>query len=70
MGSGARADDVAAYQATLGVASTRVTTVGLGETNPVASNQSDGGRSLNRRVEVAVFANDRLKKAAASGGLQ
>jgi outer membrane protein OmpA-like peptidoglycan-associated protein len=54
----------------LGVANSRISMVGLGETNPIASNESDYGRQLNRRVEIAIFANDKLKNAAeAQGGL-
>jgi outer membrane protein OmpA-like peptidoglycan-associated protein len=45
------------------VAGSRVSTMGLGETNPVASNNTDSGRQLNRRVEIAIFANDKLKNA-------
>lgn len=59
-----RAQAVADYQKNLGIAGARITTVGLGETNPVASNDTAYGRQLNRRVEVAIFANDKLKKAA------
>lgn len=64
-----RAQAVADYQKNLGVASSRITTVGLGELNPVASNDTEYGRRLNRRVEVAIFANDKLKKAAERGNL-
>ena len=45
------------------VAGSRVSTMGLGESNPVASNDTDAGRQLNRRVEIAIFANDKLKGA-------
>lgn len=59
-----RAQAVANYLSGLGITGARITTVGLGESNPVASNDTAEGRQLNRRVEVAVFANDKLKKAA------
>jgi outer membrane protein OmpA-like peptidoglycan-associated protein len=64
-----RALAVADYQKSFKVASSRISTVGLGELNPVASNDSDYGREQNRRVEVAIFANDKLKKAAENGTL-
>jgi outer membrane protein OmpA-like peptidoglycan-associated protein len=38
--------------------------VGYGEIQPTASNDTPEGRQLNRRVEVAIFANDELKDAA------
>jgi outer membrane protein OmpA-like peptidoglycan-associated protein len=53
----------------LGVAGSRISTVGLGESNPVASNDTDEGRRQNRRVEIAIFANDKLKDAATNGKL-
>jgi outer membrane protein OmpA-like peptidoglycan-associated protein len=61
-----RAQAVADYQRNLGIASARISTVGLGESNPIASNDTVDGRQQNRRVEVAIFANDKLKKAAQS----
>lgn len=45
------------------VSGSRISTLGLGESNPVASNETDAGRRLNRRVEIAIFANDKLKGA-------
>ena len=62
-----RAQAVADYQRGLGVDGSRLSTVGLGELNPIASNDTDYGRQQNRRVEVAIFANDKLKKAAEDG---
>ncbi|MDZ7859166.1 MAG: OmpA family protein [Candidatus Krumholzibacteriota bacterium] len=59
-----RARAVANYLMGLGIPSSRISIIGLGETNPIASNSSEYGRQLNRRVEVAVFANDKLKNAA------
>ncbi len=59
-----RAQSVSNYLMGLGVPSSRISMVGLGETNPISSNSSEYGRQFNRRVEVAVFANDKLKKAA------
>jgi outer membrane protein OmpA-like peptidoglycan-associated protein len=39
-----------------GVDRTRISTAGRGETEPVATNDSDEGRRVNRRVEVAIYA--------------
>ena len=64
-----RAQAVAGYQRDLGVDGSRISTSGLGELNPVASNDTAYGRQQNRRVEVAIFANDKLKKAAQNGNL-
>jgi outer membrane protein OmpA-like peptidoglycan-associated protein len=47
-----------------GVSGLRISTTGYGESQPVADNGTAGGRSSNRRVEVAIFANDKLKRAA------
>jgi outer membrane protein OmpA-like peptidoglycan-associated protein len=37
-----------------GISDSRITSVGLGEANPVADNESQEGRARNRRVEVVV----------------
>jgi len=62
-----RADSVSKYLASLGVKNSRIDEVGYGENQPVADNTTDEGRRLNRRVEVAVFANEKLKKDAQNG---
>lgn len=67
--SESRANAVADYSRMQGVSSSRFTTVGLGEGDPVASNDSDSGKRMNRRVEIAVFANEKLKDAAERGNL-
>jgi outer membrane protein OmpA-like peptidoglycan-associated protein len=64
-----RAGAVANYCKGLGVTGTRITTVGYGPAQPVASNATPEGRLQNRRVEIAIFANDKLKDAAQKGEL-
>jgi len=59
-----RADSVGGYLAVLEVKSSRFTLVGYGENQPVATNDNDAGRQLNRRVDIAIMANEKLKKAA------
>jgi OmpA-OmpF porin, OOP family len=46
-----------------GVAASQISTVGKGETTPVASNDDIGGRQQNRRVEM-VFQDDRSRVAS------
>jgi outer membrane protein OmpA-like peptidoglycan-associated protein len=52
-----RADSVANYIESLGVRSSRVDTIGYGETHPRATNSTASGRQLNRRVEIHILAN-------------
>ncbi|MBB3232981.1 OmpA family protein [Halomonas stenophila] len=47
-----RADSVADYLATQGVDRNRMRTIGYGESQPVATNDTDAGRAENRRVEL------------------
>jgi outer membrane protein OmpA-like peptidoglycan-associated protein len=68
--SESRATSVASYTKGQGVAASRITTVGYGESQPVASNSTAEGRKLNRRVEIAIFANEELKDAAMKNQLQ
>lgn len=52
--SKARANSVAAFLTAQGVPTGLITTVGLGQAHPVASNQTAEGRALNRRVEIDI----------------
>jgi len=59
-----RSSSVATFLAAQGVGATRLSAVGYGEVQPIANNETADGRQLNRRVEVAIWANDELKAAA------
>ncbi len=57
-----RADTAESYLVSQGVPASRVVAEGRGETEPVASNDDESGRSLNRRVEVAIFATEEYRE--------
>ncbi len=64
-----RAQAVADYTRTKGVDGTRIQTQGYGSSQPVADNSTMEGKQANRRVEIAIFANEKMKKAAENGTL-
>ena len=57
-----RANSASAYLQSQGVPSTRISTSGRGEAEPVASNDTEAGRSQNRRVEVAIYASPEYRE--------
>ncbi|MDZ7291650.1 MAG: OmpA family protein [candidate division KSB1 bacterium] len=59
-----RAQSVANFLAGLKVNPARFTIMGYGESQPIATNDTAEGRQMNRRVDLAVMANEKLKKAA------
>jgi outer membrane protein OmpA-like peptidoglycan-associated protein len=50
-----RAKSVVAYLVGKGIAANRLTAKGYGETKPVATNDTDEGKALNRRVEFKII---------------
>ncbi|MCH8960932.1 MAG: OmpA family protein [Bacteroidetes bacterium] len=57
-----RANSAAGHLVTQGVPRDRMTILGKGETEPVASNDTDAGRQQNRRVEVAIYASEEYRE--------
>lgn len=62
-----RSRSAANYLVMQGVTRARIDTSGRGETEPVATNTTDGGRSQNRRVEVAIYASEEYRKRVGGG---
>jgi outer membrane protein OmpA-like peptidoglycan-associated protein len=59
-----RAQAVTNYLMSNSVTSTRLTAVGKGETDPIATNDTNEGSSLNRRVEFVITATAAMKAQA------
>lgn len=59
-----RASAVSNYLASLGVSNNRLKIQGKGELQPVASNDTEESRTQNRRVEIAISANEKMKAEA------
>jgi outer membrane protein OmpA-like peptidoglycan-associated protein len=65
-----RAQSVVNFLIGKGVASKRMTSVGNGSNQPVASNATAEGRAQNRRVEIVILANEKMIKDAKEGTLK
>ncbi len=59
-----RAESVKTYLVSKGIRSERIKTSGLGIADPIASNDTEEGRSQNRRVEFAITANQKMTEEA------
>lgn len=64
-----RAESVRRMLISQGVRGGRISTVGYGEAQPLADNTTAQGKAANRRVEVAIYANKEMKRAAERGEL-
>lgn len=62
-----RAKAVSGYLTAKGIDAGRFSVKWYGETQPKYPNDSEGNRIKNRRVELAIFANDQMKKDASDG---
>lgn len=62
-----RADAVYAFLVSKGVAGRRMTSKGLGSSQPVADNTTAAGKAQNRRVEVYILPNEKMIKDAEQG---
>ena len=66
-----RADAVKSYLLAQGAGTNQIkSSVGFGENNPVATNETAEGRQQNRRVEVYLYASEEMIKSAEAGTLQ
>jgi outer membrane protein OmpA-like peptidoglycan-associated protein len=59
-----RARAAAAFLYDQGIRPDRVETLGRGESEPVATNDTEAGRQQNRRVEVAIYASEEMREDA------
>lgn len=59
-----RANAVIDYLKTHNIATGRLAAKGMGEMDPVATNDTDEGRAQNRRVEFVITANEKMKEEA------
>lgn len=59
-----RAQSAADFITRQGISSDRIETAGRGESEPVASNETEEGRRQNRRVEVAIYASEEYRQQA------
>lgn len=61
-----RAESAAAFLAQAGMNPGQIQTLGLGESEPVADNETAAGRQENRRVEVAIYASEEYRERVQS----
>ena len=61
-----RAESAKQYVASHGVAASRISTRGMGESDPIADNSTADGRQENRRVEVVIYASEEWREEVAN----
>jgi outer membrane protein OmpA-like peptidoglycan-associated protein len=62
--SESRATAVTNYASQNGIDKARLTAIGKGESDPIATNDTEEGSASNRRVEFVITANDKMKADA------
>lgn len=62
-----RSNSASAYLQSQGVPAARIRTSGRGESEPVASNDTEAGMQQNRRVEIAIYASEAYRNRVKSG---
>jgi outer membrane protein OmpA-like peptidoglycan-associated protein len=62
--SNRRALSAASFLSLEGVDRARICAAGRGQAEPIAANSSDAGRRQNRRVEIAIYANDATRSGS------
>ncbi len=62
-----QANAVANFLRGQNIQGTRISAEGYGATQPIASNATQQGQVQNRRIEIAVYANEQLKQRAMTG---
>jgi outer membrane protein OmpA-like peptidoglycan-associated protein len=65
-----RADSVKNFLVSQSVSSARLTTTGLGSSQPIAQEDAKGIQALNRRVEIYILPNEKMKAEAEAGTLK
>jgi outer membrane protein OmpA-like peptidoglycan-associated protein len=56
-----RAHEIEVYLIKKGIDDARMKTRGYGERQPIASNETERGRQMNRRIEIGIYANEMLR---------
>src|SRR5690606_6197217 len=59
-----RAASVRDFTIAQGIPSNRLSIEGRGESEPIADNTTESGRAQNRRVEIVIVANEKMKEQA------
>jgi outer membrane protein OmpA-like peptidoglycan-associated protein len=64
-----RVRELESYLVNQGVKNARIRVKGCGEGQPLAPNETEAGKQMNRRVEIAIYANEEVKTLAKKGEL-